>query len=133
MPRSDVHETRRRARSGLRVDWREFGLLKLSGYAVGKKSELTPLQRRAVLNFVFLEDDLSDLEDAEYARQWGRPRSTKRLQKMAESLSAFARTARNRDDEADFSVAIAHWESDLTYLQETFGPRVRPFSWPSSR
>lgn len=128
-PNTDVYETRRRNAPDFGdIDWEEQGLLRLSGYRVGKTRGRPQDQRRRILNFVFLEDDLRDVDDPQYAAQWGLPMTSDRLLKLAETIAAFTRNAkRNR---YDMSEAISDWENDLDYLKSTFYDRWGDFPWP---
>lgn len=128
-PDTDIYETRRRnAPKFDNIDWDEQGLLRLSGYRVGKTRGRPRNKRRRILNFIFLEDDLRDVDDLQYAAQWGRPMTSDRLQKLAETIAAFTRNAkRNR---YDMSQAISDWENDLDYLKSTFYDRWGDFPWP---
>ena len=131
-PHRDLRETRWKSRAQHAErgrDWREVGLLSLSGYHVGRTSSLRTSGRREILNWIYLEDDLGDLDDREYARTWGAPGSSKRLKKMADSLAAFI--SHRRDVPADYSIAISHWEADLRYLKDTFHePSKHKWTWP---
>jgi hypothetical protein len=128
-PSTDIQRARRLAASALGdLDWQETGLLRLSGYRVGKKRGKSVPERRRILNYIFLEDDLRDVTDSEYARSWGRPKSSDRLQKLCETLAAFIRNAKRHP--FDMAKAIADWEHDLEYLRATFYERWGQFPWP---
>jgi hypothetical protein len=129
-PSIDVRRTRELAARALGdVDWNETGLLRLSGYRVGKVQGKPQDERRRILNFVFLEDDLRDVADQSYARSWGPPKSSNRLQKLCETLAAFIRNAKRNP--VDMDQAIADWQDDLGYLRATFYDRWGDFPWPS--
>src|SRR5690554_3070968 len=69
------HNTQRERAESLRKlkanqDWREVGILSLSGYRVGKTRGRKKQVRHAILNTVVLDDDLSDIPDREYAAKW---------------------------------------------------------------
>lgn len=128
-PSTDVSETRRsHVRELGRVDWRETGLLRLSGYRVGETHGVAEPERRRLLNYILLRDDLNDVEDRAYAREWGAPRTPKRLQKLANTIAALVRNAKRNP--AFMRRAIEDWESDLEYLKETFFERWGEFPWP---
>ncbi|MHC3400757.1 hypothetical protein [Aeromonas veronii] len=61
--------------------WYEVGLLKVSGYSVGITEGKSTKERRSILNWIFLQDELHDIDDPAYASEWGEPKSTTRLQK----------------------------------------------------
>ena len=100
----------------------------LSGYHVGATRGRPEKQRRRILNSIFLKDDLSDVDDRTYSALWGPPMTSKRLQKLAESIAAFARTAKRSPN--DLGQAIEEWEGDLEYLKATFYDRWGDFPWP---
>lgn len=129
-PSTDITETRRRKVGRLGdVDWREHGLLRMSGYHVGKTKGKPEGLRQRILNYIFLEDTLEDVEDTAYADEWGEPKSSARLQKLTHTIASLVRNAkRNPHDTAD---AIRDWENDLEYLRETFYDRWGDFPWPS--
>jgi hypothetical protein len=68
---------------------------------------------------------------ADYLQGWGQPGSALRLQKMAESIAAFARNAK-RNESVDLADAITDWEDDLQYLYETYYVGHFHFAWPTS-
>lgn len=105
--------------------------MRMSGYRVGKVRGVARSHRRRILNYIFLRDDLRDVDDPEYAASWGHPKSSGRLQKLAETIAAFARTAKRRA--TDMSRAISEWEEDLEYLKTTFYDDWGGFPWPRIR
>jgi hypothetical protein len=128
-PTTDILETRRNARMGLGdVGWRDVGLLKLSGYQVGITQGRPTRERHRILNFIFLRDTLEDIEDRHYADEWGDPKTSRRLQKLSETLAAFARNGKRSPN--NMEQAVSEWEYDLEYLRETFYERWGEFPWP---
>ena len=124
-----LHDTRSRCRKELgNPNWREVGLLKISGYTVGKTDGKPFKERRKIMNFIFLKDDLSDIEDVIYAKEWGQPKSEERLKKLANSIASFANNAIKNP--ADMSIAISDWVYDLNYLKVTFYDGWHNFPWP---
>lgn len=105
----------------------EEGLLRQSGYRVGA-SGLPENQRRQILDRIFLQS-LSVVNDSNYLREWGEPRTARRLQKLAESIAAFTRNAKRRRTNS-FTQAIQDWESDLAYLKRTYYAGNFHFQWP---
>ncbi len=100
-------------------EWQPSGVLSEMGYRVGKNG-LSDTVRRTILAEVLAVDLVPQSPAASaYVAEWGSPYSRQRLQKMVNSIAAFARNARRRD--ADYSEAIADWESDLEYLRLTYG------------
>jgi hypothetical protein len=105
------------------------GMLGFMGYSVGKKSMLTADRRRAILAYVFL-GALPLVNDRHYMQEWGKPKTERRLRKLANSLAAFARNAR-RKQTSSWQQAIANWEADLAYLKKRFyDRRSRDWKWP---
>ncbi|MGO4352589.1 hypothetical protein AB4Z25_11710 [Rhizobium sp. RAF36] len=88
-----------------------IGPLKALGYAVGKGSP-GPVQRHQLLTKAFLQD----LPEVEGVEEWGGNDSSRRLQKMAESIAAFVRNAKRRK-KTNWDDAIVRWENDLEYLR----------------
>ena len=128
-PEIHIHDVRANNDSVMgNPDWRDVGLLKLSGYSVGKTYGIPSPKRIRILNYIFLKDDLSDIRDRSYAAEWGEAKSLLRLKKMADSISSFANQAiRNPNDT---SVAVAHWTHDLAYLKKSFYDNWGGFPWP---
>jgi len=110
-------------------EWPEVGLLGKLGYKVGKSGK-DEFRRRAILRHAFHVDAGKWLPVGEQASAWGAPRSAERLQKIANSLAAFARNARKRSD-STLETAISHWETDLHYLKEEFYESQFTFKWPA--
>lgn len=112
--------------------WPAVGVLRQLGYHVGQSGP-SANQRRDILSKV-LEANLAGGvgDDATgYIASWGLPGSMKRLEKTANSIAAFVRSAK-RKTSADYSVAIAEWESDLVWLRATHHTRACNFSWPDT-
>lgn len=128
-PSIDVVATRSRLRHSLgSPEWRENGLLKLSGYCVGKTEGKPDLERRKILNYIFLKDELLDVDDEYYASEWGEPKSEDRLKKLTNSIASFVRNAKRSSN--NMSYAIGDWSEDIHYLKETFYDRWFDFPWP---
>ncbi len=106
------------------------GLLKFMGYAVGQNGAYRN-RRQQILDYVFNER-VPKVQSYEYMAEWGEPKSTCRLKKLADSLATFARNARRRRS-SDMDHAIAEWEEDLRYLKETYYDRKYQFDWPAAR
>ena len=97
-----------------------LGVLKDMGYRAGQ-SGLLPHQRREVLRRVlFVKLVANSPWTEEYIREWGEPGTYGRLGKTTRVLAGLARIAR-RKKTADMSEAIDDWESDLAWLNETYG------------
>lgn len=129
-PTTSIEQIRRKLMSSRFAgkSWHDVGLLKVSGYAVGCKEGKSTRERRGILNWIFLQDELRDIDDPSYAKQWGDPKSATRLKKLADSLAAFARNAQRSPN--DMRVAIQEWKDDLDYLYHTFYQQWHKFPWP---
>lgn len=128
-PTTEIQEVRAFNRRKLdHVDWSKTGLLTLSDYHVGETNGLPEQRRRRLLNYIFLEDDLRDVDDPAYKASWGAPKTSDRLKKLADSIATFARNAKNHPN--DLSRAIEEWEADLDYLKSTFYDDWGDFPWP---
>lgn len=107
------------------------GLLSYMGYRVGKDATLTPERRHRILDYV-IGGALPQVNDRQYMRTWGRPRSAARLRKLANVLATFARNARRKQGK-NYSQAIAEWEADLAYLKKRhYSRRSRDWKWPKT-
>ena len=99
--------------------WPASGVLGEMGYRVGRNG-LSAIARREVLDDVLAVELVASSSAANsYVDEWGPPSSRLRLQKMVNSIAAFARNARRRS--ADYSEAISDWESDLEWLRAVYG------------
>ncbi len=105
-----------------------LGFLKYKGYAVGKAG-LTPHRRRQILMAVY-EDTVPSSFPDHYIRQWGSPESATRLKKMAESIAAFCRNNKKKDNPP--TRAIVDWEADLAWLKSQLCDGSYRFGWPST-
>jgi hypothetical protein len=105
------------------------GLLGFIGYRVGA-SGVGATQRQDLLDSVYL-GPLPLLNSKDYMAEWGHPSTGNRLKKIAESIAAFARNAKRRDDQR-MSTAIAEWEADLNYLKATYYVSRYQFPWPET-
>jgi hypothetical protein len=115
------------------LSWPKVGLLSYLGYSVGSSGK-SEAHRRTILAEAFQRKVLPNVDSPEYLAQWGRPCSTLRLQKMAESIAAFCRNAKRRHA-VTLQTAIFQWEADLAWLKKEFyiGRFDRSFSWPNTR
>lgn len=131
-PTTDVVAVRKRAiGGGGDIDWRKEGLLSLSGYRVGVTRGVPRPKRELILNTIVLVDDLSDIRDGEYAREWGAPDTEARLKKLADTLATFARNATLQEG-ANMQTAIQEWESDLEYISTNFRSKWPAITWPKT-
>ena len=116
--------------SALRIAHFDYdeGLLKFMGYTVGQNGAYRT-RRRQVLDYVFNEK-VPKVQSYEYMAEWGEPKTTTRLQKLANSLATFARNAKRRRS-SDMDHAVAEWEEDLQYIKESYYDTQHEFPWPS--
>jgi hypothetical protein len=114
---TDIKKSRKQAIGSFGFNWEETGLLGTSGYSVGVSSEIKSFKRREILDYIFLEDDLSDITNQDYKASWGQANTKKRLKKIVDSLVMFARNAKRQS--ANYAIAIQSWEEDLQYLEAT--------------
>lgn len=106
----------------------ESGLLGFMGYHVGRTNGLPDSDRRRLLDDVFL-GALPLVNSVEYMEGWGGPACSLRLQKIAESIASFTRSAKRRRNPV-MAVAIGEWESDLEYLKRKYYVGKFGFGWP---
>jgi hypothetical protein len=98
--------------------WQATGVLGQMGYHVGKNG-VDQRTRRAILTEAVAVQLIAASPDyAEYVGEWGPPHSRKRIVKIRNSITAFARI-RGRT-KADYAGAIADWKSDLAWLKAEF-------------
>jgi hypothetical protein len=130
-PSADIYRARELAGTALGDgNWRETGLLRLSGYRVGMMRGKPKSERQRILNFIFLEDDLRDVNDEEYASEWGPPKSAPRLKKLSDTIASLARNAKRSP--GNYAQAVEEWEEDLAYMRSTFYERWGDFPWPDT-
>lgn len=110
--------------------WPTAGMLDAFGYHVGKTRGLPPKGRTQLLRFIF-EERLPLVFDRTYTAAWGEARSTRRLQKLAETLAAMTRNAK-RNTARDYTKAISDWEEDLQFLHDTYYVGHFHFGWPKA-
>ena len=111
-----------------RQDWPEIGLLKFLGYMVGRTQGVYEAARKLRLSQIFC-GSLPPINSPAYMMQWGSPGSAARLSKMAETIAAFARNAKRRD-ELRLDDAIRDWENDLKFLYDKYYVGYFRFAWP---
>ena len=104
----------------------EKGLLSDMGYRVGNNG-VAKSRRWEILDDVYLKELRLHL-DKSYLAEWGRPKSSQRLKKLAETIAALTRNAKRKN--SNYAAAIHEWEKDLAYLKEKFYDGVYDFPWP---
>lgn len=104
----------------------EHGMLKEMGYRVGRNG-LSSAVRQKMLGEIFMRS-LPPVFPKPYMDQWGANGSARRLNKIADSLAAFARNAARLP--GDYDEAISDWKEDLDYLHDNFYAGRFGFGWP---
>lgn len=104
------------------------GLLATLGYHVGRTHGLLSSARQRILSRIF-ETSLPPVFEQAYMHEWGTNGSAVRLQKMAESIAAFTRNTKRREDDR-LDDAIQQWEQDLQFLYDRYYVGKFRFAWP---
>jgi hypothetical protein len=112
------------------IPWREEGMLSLLGYHVGKTQPTPPAIRLRILEYTF-ECDLPPVGDRAYFLEWGKPRTSQGLRKLANTSTALTRNAKRRD-QVSYSAAINGWEKDLAFLRNKYYASLFHFEWPTT-
>ncbi len=110
--------------------WIEEGVLSHFGYRVGTTDGKHEKLRHIILHEVF-EGVIPPIFEMSYLREWGAPSSSKRLQKMAETIASLTRNAKRRGDQK-LESAIKEWEGDLEFLYWNFYIDHFRFVWPAT-
>jgi len=110
--------------------WFKKGLLAYVGYIVGKTYGKPKVVRLQLLDYV-LFNDLPRVVSLEYMNEWGKPETTLRLKKLANTLAALTRNAK-RNNLSGYRFAIEDWESDLLYLYDSYYSQKLQFNWPET-
>jgi predicted nucleic acid-binding Zn-ribbon protein len=98
------------------------------GYVVGITYGLPATERREILEEAF-NGELHWVTSDEYMEGWGRPRTRRRLWRMANHI---AHLVRLRQGIPNLDVAVGHWKSDLAWMKRTlYRPSMR-FAWPGT-
>ena len=114
---------------GMNAHWYADGLFSYVGYHVGNNGEVQET-REKILDCIF-HNELPNVASDEYMQEFNDPKTPKRLKKMADFLSSEARNFK-RNKTADYSQAIADYESDLAYLYREYYEGVFNFGWPNT-
>lgn len=98
--------------------WQTTGVLGALGYHVGKNG-IDKRTRRAILTeAVEVQLFAASPEFEDYVKGWGAPKSRQRIVKIRDSIRAFAQI--RRSTKADYSGALADWDSDLAWLKAKY-------------
>lgn len=110
-------------------NWPKVGMLSAVGYCVGING-LGLKQRQELLSNVYSKR-LPFVDSRKYVAEWGVPKSSERLKKLAEAIAAFVRNAKRKKN--NMSVAIREWEQDLAWLKEKYYLQHKfIWVWPKS-
>ena len=107
--------------------------LAVMGYRVGKVRGLGVLDRQEILRAAFtgkIPSAMGMIEHlSEYMEQWGRPKTSQRLWRMAKHLSGLISYNRKKPT---WHQAIDDWEEDLLWMKKELYPNIRfKFRWPA--
>jgi len=111
-------------------EWRPCGMLSFLGYHVGETQPTSQELRWRILEYAF-ECHLPPLHDRLYYSEWGQPKTSQRLSKMANTLAALTRNAKRRTA-VSFGRAIDDWEHDLGLLRDRYYVEFSRFGWPET-
>lgn len=123
-------ETGNRTLGAATPEMQKDGMLSYLEYHVGKTADIPAAVRHSILARVF-EGKLPRVFPLDYMRQWGEPKTSARLRKMAESIASFTRSAKRRDEDR-LDEAIRQWEQDLEFLYHRYYVGRFSFGWPST-
>lgn len=110
-----------------------YSALKMFGYTVGRTNGWPRAKRERFLSD-FMEMDLPADVEATFDDEYGEPMSTTRLRKVATVIASNASNF-HRNDPVRYGMAIADWESDLSFLKRKYyeGAGLAFHPWPSSK
>lgn len=103
--------------------------LHVMGYAVGKTHGRLASERHRLLSRAF-EGEIPWVDSEQYMRDWGRPRTRRRLWRMANHLGWLARSWKRLPSHR---VAVTDWVSDLSHLKHSYYRPWMRFKWPEVR
>lgn len=118
-------------------DWSKNSLPGILGYQVGKNSMLSTEQRRRILDRTmatqFTPAMIARL-GSDYLDQWGEPRSSVRLRKLALWMASFCKLNKLQmlRSGQDFGLAIEQREADLVWLKNKYYQGHFRFWWPTT-
>ena len=100
------------------------------GFVVGGKDEMKP-RRQAILARLFRLARHPQIVSRDFIAEWGNPNSAVRLKKMAHSIAAFCRQAKQRP-RSIMRRTIENYEADLAWLKNKYydGRFDNKFRWP---
>lgn len=98
------------------------------GYQVGITKGQEPSIRQALLRDAY-HGDIPHVEDDDYMEEWGNPRRSKRLWRIAHHIAWLIRSRLNIPS---MRYAVKDWHDDLIWLEEKFYSNRMRFQWPHS-
>jgi hypothetical protein len=105
-------------------------MLSYLGYHVGETQPTSQELRWHILVYAF-ECHLPPLHDRLYYSEWGQPKTSQRLSKVANTLAALTRNAKRRTA-VSFGRAIDDWEHDMGPLRDRYYVEFFRFGWPET-
>lgn len=122
--------TSRTGRGGFDIgDAPTTGLLKFMGYTVGSTAGEPQFIRRHILSEMF-SGELPPYHSPEHMREWGKPGTSGRLKKLANTIASLARIQKQKQSAS--IDAIRDWEADLAFLHAKYYVGIFGFAWPKS-
>ncbi|EJN6954196.1 hypothetical protein NRD12_000737 [Aeromonas hydrophila] len=112
----------------MEINWPKIGILQAVGYRVGDKG-LFKNERQKILSEVY-NSKLPLVESQLYMNEWGTPKSSQRLYKVAYTIASLVRNAK-RKTKADMRRAVSDWEDDLSWLRSKYYVDMM-WDWPST-
>jgi len=103
--------------------------LKRIGYTVGKTKGLSERRRDSILKRAF-EEPLPHVNGDQYMKEWGRPKTRRRLWRMSNHIAYLARRAAKNPS---MSYAVADWKRDLDMMEGKFYEDWMRFNWPAAK
>lgn len=112
----------------LRGSWErvEESPLYRMGYQVGITHGQPRTTRRTLLKNAY-QGKIPDVEDDDYMEEWGCPRHSKRLWRIAHHI---AWLIRSRKSIPSMCYAVKDWQDDLDWMEEKFYTNRMRFRWP---
>ncbi|WP_145218989.1 hypothetical protein [Planctomycetes bacterium TBK1r] len=101
------------------------------GYRVGKQGVSTST-RRTILSNAFT-GEIPFIKSDSYMKEWGGPRTSKRLRRIAQLLASNINNCAKRANSMSYQEAIEDWRDDLEWLKRNYYNGVHRFDWPSAK
>ena len=110
---------------------REFSILKMFGYTVGKGKNSWPKDKRHKLLTHIMERKLPEIVKETFGDWYGEPMTAHRLERMANLISSICRLNIQKND-SSYEQAISDWKTDLDFLKKKYYGvgGLNSFLWP---